>query len=296
MLSRSLREDIEIVIDMPEGLWPVIVDPAEFELALLNIGVNARDAMPNGGLFRVAARNRSFSPEEGGDDEIVGDYVQVTLSDTGTGMAADVLARAFEPFFTTKEVGVGSGLGLSQVYGFARQSGGTARITSDVGNGTEIALLLPRANQASVIPHHVAGDLSLPSAPTRILLVEDDTEVAQVTAELLRDLGCETVTVAEGRDALALLEDDPSIELVISDIVMPGGVSGIELARTLRERRPGLPVLLATGYSQYAEQVVADGFILVEKPYHRDALAASIRAAAERARGQPRTAGTVAQS
>jgi CheY-like chemotaxis protein len=296
MMSRSLREDIEMTVDLPEGLWPVIVDPAELELALLNIGVNARDAMPNGGRFRVEARNRSFCPLEAGKEELSGDFVEVTLSDTGTGMAPEVLARAFEPFFTTKEVGLGSGLGLSQVYGFAKQSGGTASITSEVGKGTTITLVLPRANEISAQPR-LAADQALPSAaPSRILLVEDDPEVAKVTAELLRDLGCEAVTVPDGRGALALLESDPTIELVISDIVMPGGMSGVELARTLHERHPGLPVLLATGYSQYAEQVVEDGFILVEKPYRRDALAASIRAAAERALRERKPVRPVAQT
>ncbi len=296
MMSRSLREDIEMTIDIPQGLWPVIVDPAEFELALLNIGVNARDAMPNGGQFRVEARNISLGPQEAGKEELIGDFVEVTLSDTGTGMAPDVLARAFEPFFTTKEVGLGSGLGLSQVYGFAKQSGGTASIASDIGKGTAITLVLPRTSEFSAQPRPIAGEAPFSAAPTRILLVEDDIEVAKVTAELLRDLGCEAVTVRDGRGALALLDSDPTIELVISDIVMPGGMSGVELARTLRETRPGLPVLLATGYSQYAEQVVEDGFILVEKPYRRDALTASIRAAAEHALGEQKTAGHVAST
>jgi signal transduction histidine kinase len=145
MLSRSLRGDIELSVDIPENLWPVIVDPAEFELALLNLGVNARDAMPNGGRFGVEARNLSFVPEDARTDGLVGDFVAMRLSDTGTGMAAEVLARAFEPFFTTKDVGHGSGLGLSQVYGFANQSGGAVFIESEVGQGTSITLVLPRA-------------------------------------------------------------------------------------------------------------------------------------------------------
>jgi signal transduction histidine kinase/CheY-like chemotaxis protein len=290
MLSRSLREDIEIAIEIPEHLWPVTVDPTEFELALLNIGVNARDAMSNGGRFRVEARNRSIRPGEPGSEGLVGDFVEVTLSDTGTGMPADVRARAFEPFFTTKAVGLGSGLGLSQVYGFAKQSGGAASINSEIGKGTAITLLLPRAIEISTAPRPVAGEAELSTTPARILLVEDDGEVAKVTVELVRDLGSDAVAVGDGRAALALLEGDTTIELVIADIVMPGGMSGYDLARTLRERRPELPVLLATGYSHYAEQVVSDGFILVEKPYRREALAASIQAALERGMRERRPA------
>ncbi len=282
MLSRSLREDIELVIDLPESLWPVTVDPAEFELALLNIGVNARDAMPNGGSFCVNACNVSLHSNSSANEGLLGDFVAVTLSDSGTGMTAEVRSRAFEPFFTTKEVGLGTGLGLSQVYGFAKQSGGGALIESEPGNGTTITLFLPRTTEAPVASRSVA-DTVLTPIPARILLVEDNAEVAKVTAELLRDIGSEALSVSDGKAALAAVEHDAAIDLVISDIVMPGGTSGVDLARRLRERRPELPVLLATGYSQYAPQIVDEGFVLVEKPYSRVTLAAAIRAAIERA-------------
>ena len=284
MLSRSLRADIEITIDMPESLWPVTIDPAEFELALLNVAVNARDAMPNGGHFGVEARNVSLRADDAVGEGLTGDFVAVTLSDTGTGMAADVLARAVEPFFTTKEVGLGSGLGLSQVYGFTKQSGGAASIHSEIGKGTAITLFLPRVTDTVPVPRPAVRDGALSAAPARILLVEDDAEVSLVTAELLREIGAEVVEVRDAKSALAVVERDPAIELVISDIVMPGGMSGLGLARTLRERRPELPVLLASGYTQYALQVVNEGFALVEKPYRRDALSAAIRMAVERAR------------
>jgi signal transduction histidine kinase/CheY-like chemotaxis protein/integral membrane sensor domain MASE1 len=290
MLSRSLRENIEISVELPESLWAVTVDPPEFELALLNIAVNARDAMPNGGHFRVGGRNLSFHTGDSANEGLVGDFVAVTLCDTGTGMTAAVSARAFEPFFTTKEVGLGSGLGLSQVYGFAKQSGGAASILSEIGKGTTITLFLPRATETPVASRSGSGDAALPTPPARILLVEDDGEVADVTAELLEDIGSQAVLVRDGKAALAALERDTAIELVISDIVMPGGMSGLDLARTLRERRPELPVLLATGYSQYAVQVVNEGFTLVEKPYRRDALSASIRAAVEQGRRARRPA------
>jgi two-component system NtrC family sensor kinase len=290
LLSRSLREDIQVTVEIPENLWPVTVDPAEFELALLNVGVNARDAMPKGGRFRVEARNLSFGAGDAAGEGLTGDFVALRLSDTGTGMAAEVMAHAFEPFFTTKGVGLGSGLGLSQVYGFAKQSGGVALINSELGKGTAITLYLPRATaiSAKLRPTWVA-DVP-PTAPVRILLVEDDADVGEVTGDILRDIGCEAVQVRDSQTALAVLERDQTIELVLSDIVMPGGMNGLELARKLRDCCPDLPVLLATGYSQYALQAVTEGFTLVEKPYRRDALAASIRVSVERNRSTRRLA------
>ncbi|HEV2302555.1 MAG TPA: CHASE domain-containing protein [Stellaceae bacterium] len=289
MLARSLREDIAVNLDLPDSLWPVVADPAEFELALLNIGVNARDAMPEGGRFRVTARNVSFAAGEAEEDGLVGDFVELTLSDSGVGMEPEVKAHAFEPFFTTKEIGAGSGLGLSQVYGFARQSGGGATIASGPGEGTAIRLFLPRASATpEAAPTAVARASEAPApAPARALLVEDDPEVAEVTVELLRDLGYEAVTAANGRAALELLQRDPAVAIVLSDIVMPGGTSGVDLARHLRQHRPELPVVLLTGHSRSAAQLVAEGFVLLEKPYRRDDLAAVIRAAAEARRGAP---------
>ena len=283
MLSQVLRENIEVTVEMPENLWPVTVDPTEFELALLNVGFNARDAMPNGGCFRFEACNLSFRPGDSASEGLIGDFVAVRLSDAGAGMGAEVLARAFEPFFTTKEVGLGSGLGLSQVYGFAKQSGGAASLASEVGKGTSITLFLPRAT-ALPAARSDGGENALPAVSVRVLVVEDDTEVAAVTAELLRDIGYQPIEAHDGYGALAILERDPAIEFVLSDIVMAGGISGFDLARTLRERRPELPVLLATGYSRYARQVVEEGFELVEKPYRREALTVSIKAALGRAR------------
>ncbi|HJU19652.1 MAG TPA: CHASE domain-containing protein [Stellaceae bacterium] len=282
-LARSLREDIEVTIDVPEELWPVSVDPGEFELALLNIAVNARDAMPNGGAFRLEARNiRCGGGAASGG--LVGEFVALTLSDTGTGMPAEVMAHAFDPYFTTKETGLGSGLGLSQVYGFASQSGGTAMIASRLGRGTAVTLLLPRAAGAPTLSTAAPEDPLSAPASARILVVEDDREVAEATRELLRDMGFATHWARNGEEALAHLKAGPPVDLVLSDVVMPGGVSGLDLARTLRERRPGLPVVLGTGYSRYAAQVVEEGFALIEKPYRRAALAASLRAALERAR------------
>ena len=281
LLARSLREDIAVGLDLPDDLWPVVADPAEFELALLNIGVNARDAMPDGGRFQVAARNVSLAPDKTDDEGLLGDFVELTLQDSGVGMESEVKARAFEPYFTTKEIGLGSGLGLSQVYGFARQSGGGARIASAPGEGTTIRLYLPRSGALPAAAASPAASPAPPSRPARVLVVEDDAEVALVTVELLRDLGYEAVTEIDGRAGLERLARDPAIALVLSDIVMPGRMSGIELARHLREHRPELPVVLVTGHSRSAAQLVKEGFALLGKPYRRDDLAAAIRAATE---------------
>jgi signal transduction histidine kinase/CheY-like chemotaxis protein len=278
LLRSSLRDDIALTIDLPTELWPVMVDPGEFELALLNIAVNARDAMPSGGAFQLAARNTPGGREIRGGD-LVGEFVAITLTDTGPGMSVDVMARAFEPYFTTKPVGLGSGLGLSQVYGFASQSGGSATLASAPGEGTAITLFLPRAEAAPATAPEVAAQPSLETGAARILLVEDDRMVAEATQDLLHAMGFDTRWAGDGPAALALVDNDPELALVLSDVVMPGGVSGLELARTLRDRRPQLPVILTTGYSSHASEVIAEGFVLVAKPYGRDLLATSLRSA-----------------
>jgi two-component system, NtrC family, sensor kinase len=289
MLSPSLRADIEVTVKISEQTWPVSVDLAEFDLALLNIAVNARDAMPEGGVFRVEARNVTVDAGDQAGEGLAGDFVAVTLSDTGAGMAPEVLAQAFEPYFTTKEIGLGSGLGLSQVYGFAKQSGGAASIVSAMGKGTSITLFLPRAVEepAAAASRVTAAPLTLSG---RILVVEDDAEVARVTIEVLQDIGYQAVEAKDGHAALALIEQDPTIELVLSDVVMPGGMSGLELGRILRKQRPGLPVVLATGYAQWGSRVVGEDFTLIAKPYHRETLAAAIRGALERENARRRIA------
>jgi signal transduction histidine kinase/CheY-like chemotaxis protein len=281
MLSRSLRSDIKVSVEMPPDLWPVAIDPAEFELALLNVAVNARDAMPKGGSFRMAARNLSCGAGDPECQGLGGDFITVSLSDTGAGMGPEVLARAFEPYFTTKDVGIGSGLGLSQVYGFAKGSGGAARITSAPGRGATVTLLLPRATGTAAAASVAAAIVERSTTAARILLVEDDREVAQVTAELLRDLGCDPIEAHDAGAALAAVDRDPTIALVLSDIVLTGGISGLDLARRLRAQRPELPVLLATGYSEHVPPALAEGFALVTKPYRREMLATAIATALE---------------
>ena len=281
LLHRSLSEDIAVAVDLRADLWPVTVDPAEFELALLNIAVNARNAMPNGGRFTLVARNTRCGGETASGG-LIGEFVAITLTDTGTGMPAEVMARAFEPYFTTRPQGLGSGLGLSQVYGFARQSGGGAVLDSAPGAGTAITLFLPRADQAPAKAAEIAAQpASAASHSARILVVEDDPQVADAAQDLLHNMGFDTRWAGDGPAALAVVESDPKLALVLSDIVMPGGVSGLDLARTLRNRRPKLPVILTTGYSGQASEAAAEGFALIEKPYRPDALAASLRSALE---------------
>ena len=293
MRSPVLRPDIEVKVEMPAELWPVFVDLAEFQMALLNIGMNARDAMPESGRLHVAARNVTFDIDDPRSGGLVGDFVAVTLSDTGAGMSPEVVARAFEPYFTTKEIGLGSGLGLSQVYGFAQQSGGAVSIASAVGKGTSITLFLPRAaEEPPAAPFNVTTSAPLRAA-AGILVVEDDAEVARVTMEVLRQIGCRPVEARDGRAALAAIEQDPTIELVLSDIAMPGGMSGLDLARTLRNLHPGLPIVLATGYAQWRAHAENGEFTFIEKPYRREALTAALRTAFEPGKGRgPVTAPT----
>ena len=279
LLARSLREDIAVTIGLPADLWPVMVDPGEFELALLNIAVNARDAMPNGGAFRLVAGNTRFRGETESAG-LVGEFVVITLMDTGTGMPDEVMARAFEPYFTTKPRGRGSGLGLSQVYGFAKQSGGSATLASAPDEGTAITLFLPRADASPAMAGEIAPQPASALGSGRMLVVEDDQRVAEATQDLLHSIGFDTCWAGDGTAALAFVDNDPKLALVMSDIVMPGGVSGLDLARTLRDRaRPARHT-----HDRLYEPCVrgrAEGFALIEKPYRRDVLAASLRSAFE---------------
>jgi len=265
MLVGSLRGDIAVAFDIPATVWPVEVDVGELELALLNIAVNARDAMPNGGEFVVRARNVTLD-SDAAPVGLTGEFVALTLSDTGEGIAPDNVAKVFEPFFTTKEVGEGTGLGLSQVYGFSKQAGGTATIETALGRGTALTLYLPRSVSLSVAA--TAGDAPVPlGASETILVVEDDQEVAEISRTLLHQLGYRTLHADTAHRALEVLAADPAIDLVFSDVMMPGGMSGIELARAIRRHHPRVGVLLATGYSAGAQEAVRAGMPLISKPY-----------------------------
>jgi two-component system NtrC family sensor kinase len=232
--------------------------------------------MPDGGLLRIDARNVIFEAGGARTVDLVGDFVSLIVSDTGTGIAPEILARVFEPFFTTKEVGKGTGLGLSQVYGFAVQAGGVATIASEPGRGTAVTLYVPRSNSA------IAGAAEEPHAATArgtgvILLVEDDEALAEIAGEVLALIGYQSYLVRDARTALAILLGGRKFDLVFSDIVMPGGMSGLELARKVRQHFPSLPILLASGYSQATAEVAKEGFPIIAKPYRADALADAIR-------------------
>lgn len=276
LLERSLREDIEVVLDLPDDLWPVEADPGELELALLNLAVNARDAMPQGGRLTVAGRN---TPGEDG----AADRVCITISDTGTGMSDIVASRVFEPFFTTKEVGRGTGLGLSQVYGFVRASGGDIRVESREGEGAVFTVCLPRTARtpAEVRPIPLPGGapaLSGRKANGRLLLVEDDDAVAAGVGHMLDDLGYRHVRVANAAEALAVLERDTRFDLVFSDMVMPGETDGLGLAQEVRRRLPAMPLLLTTGFSEAASAATGEAFRLLPKPYGIESLAEALEA------------------
>jgi two-component system NtrC family sensor kinase len=277
MLSRSLGGDVETRVVVPDRNCSIKVDPSEFELALLNLAVNARDAMPSGGTLTITVKPvvlRGKAAEEG----LHGEFVAVRVTDTGGGIPQDVISRVFEPFFTTKEEGKGTGLGLSQVYGFAKQSGGTATITSTVGRGTAVTLFLPRTWEAPV-PALAPLDVTTESKHVgTALLVEDNTEVAEVGRSYLEQIGYKVELASSAQAALEVL-DREKVDLVFSDILMPGGMNGFDLAHAIRARFPHMPVLLTTGFSSSAQDAVRQGFEVLQKPYDIAALERGLTAA-----------------
>ena len=276
LLQRALRGDIRIILTLADDLWPIWCDLGELELALLNICVNARHAMPSGGLVRIDAVNAALPADGEPDVGLAGDFVSLSITDTGTGIEPAALAHVFEPFFTTKEIGKGTGLGLSQVYGFAQQAGGLATIRSELGRGTTVQLLLPRSTQAEAAGP-VEARLLLRQNTGTVLLVEDDDDVATVASGMLRLIGYQAQHVRDPRTALALLLSGQRFGLVFSDIVMPGGMSGLEFARRVRQHFPHVPILLTSGYSHATADVLQEGFIVLAKPYRADSLSEAIR-------------------
>ncbi|WP_024520223.1 PAS domain-containing sensor histidine kinase [Bradyrhizobium sp. Tv2a-2] len=266
VLDTGVGSAVRLAFDVARDCWPVIIDLGEFETALVNLVINARDAMPNGGTVTIAAQNRTL--HEGSNP---GDFVAISVSDTGLGIAPDILSKIFDPFFTTKPVGKGTGLGLSQVHGFAHQAGGTILVDSELGKGTRVTILLPR--QQAGLPVKNEETLDLGGSGT-VLLVEDNPDVASVSRNLLEQLGFSVRRVADADAALREIERN-QIDLVFSDIVMPGRLDGLGLARRLREIRPDLPVLLVTGYSDAAADVRGD-FPILRKPYEIHQLSKAI--------------------
>jgi len=280
MLRRLIGSHIQLSTVLRPELSLVLADQSQLEQVVLNLVVNARDAMSDGGVLRVETEEDSLSESVAEQLGVrPGRYVVLTVTDTGLGMSEETRQRLFEPFFTTKEVGKGTGLGLSQVYGFAKQSGGTATVASTVGRGTAITLYLPRTQE---LPAPSTAPMKAEAAPRRagtVLVVEDSPEVAEVATAYFQQLGYMVKQVATANEALELLAKDAKIDLVFSDILMPGGMNGLELGHAIRRRYPAMPVLLATGYSDSVRDAVEQGFIVLQKPFDLAALEQALREA-----------------
>ncbi|MES2723993.1 MAG: PAS domain-containing protein, partial [Pseudomonadota bacterium] len=284
LVRRAVGEAIELTVDCESGVGATRLDPAQFEAALLNLVVNAADAVEGGGRITIHTRRVTLADGEVSGAS-AGEHVAVSVSDTGAGMSPEVLQRAFEPFFTTKEVGKGTGLGLAQVYGFMSQCGGAVAIDSRPGEGTTVTLYVPAIDAVPVNdPVRPAADDSW-AAGTAILLVEDDAAVRAVTESLLQEMGCVVTTEIDGPSAMARLQTRQAFDLLISDIVMPGGMNGVELASWTQAHRPELPIVLTTGYAgdQFAGGATEITWPVVRKPFRAEQLSAAVRDALARA-------------
>lgn len=278
LLASSARGDIKLLIDVRRDIWPVAVDVHELELALINLVANARDAMPDGGTIAIMATNVQLQPEQT-PEHLSGEFVTLTLTDTGCGIDAEILPKVFEPFFTTKRLGEGTGLGLSQVYGLARQSGGTATIDSQVGKGTTVTIYLPRSHRA--LSESSIADGNPPAGQETVLVVEDDPEVQEIAGLLLQQLGYRVLFAESASAALQLLGSGEVVDLVFTDVVMPGELDGLALARRVKETFPDIAILLTSGYARSANTLEA-GFSIVRKPYQVSILARAVREALHR--------------
>jgi PAS domain S-box-containing protein len=281
MLRRTLGEQIALSTVLAPGVWSARIDPGQAESAIVNLALNARDAMPRGGKLLIETQNMRYeSGTTGSDFDLpTGDYVQIVVADTGIGMSREVRERAIEPFFTTKPRGRGTGLGLSMVYGFARQSGGNIEILSAPGEGTTIRIYLPRSIEGAgqdICEAEPGGAEALNAAS--ILVVEDDMQVRKLTVSRLRKLGYHTDESADGATAIARLESGEKFDLIFSDVIMPGGVTGYDVARRARELDSGIRVLLTSGYTEDVTDSGAGSDIpLLRKPYKLDALKAALK-------------------
>jgi len=265
MLTTSPGSSARLVTDIPAEIWPVQVDTSEFELALVNVALNARDAMPaQGGVITLSAENVELTPQQT-PARLQGEFVALSVADNGCGIAPDILPLVFDPFFTTKGPSKGSDLGLSQVYGFAHQSGGTVTVTSELGRGTCVTLYLPRGGAAPKPAQNERNAALEKLEGGSALLVEDNPEVARVTKQMMEQLGYRVQRAGGAKEALELAERTP-FDLIISDIVMAGAMDGVELARTLRQRQPDLPVVLVTGFSSGVSDAELE-FAVLRKPF-----------------------------
>ena len=266
LLRPSVRSNIDLVMEVSDHVWNVDADPGALELALLNLAFNARDAMSEGGMLKISATNELLKGEPEG---LRGEHVALRVADTGEGMSRETMNRVFEPFFTTKAFGEGTGLGLSQVFGFAKQSGGAVTVESQPNKGSTFTLYLP-VSRGMMTDERQDQSRGL----GRVLVVEDDSFVAELAAGMLNELGFDTVVTHSAKEALERLSGEQRPTLIFSDIVMPGGISGLELARKVRERFPELPILLTSGYSEHAAG--SHGFPVLQKPYELETLTAAL--------------------
>jgi signal transduction histidine kinase len=282
LLSRTLGERIEVSVDLAPDVWPVVADPAQLEAALTNLATNARDAMPKGGRLRITTSNERLDEDYAAQhpDAAPGDYAMVAVSDTGVGMTPDIVAQIFEPFFTTKGRGEGTGLGLSMVFGFLKQSGGHINVYSEPGAGTTFRLYLPRDASATEPQERAAAPASAPGGGETILVVEDNPALRQLVVLQLTTLGYKAREAENAERALAILEADEAIDLLFADVVMPGKLDGYALARIARERWPSLRVVLTSGFPGTQHEggaAVAADIPLLTKPYRRSELAKTLR-------------------
>ncbi len=281
LADRAVGESITLVLDLDPGVHPIRIDPAQFEAAVLNLVVNARDAMPSGGTITIRSRNLHRRTQSVGEGQAPGVYVQISVIDTGAGIDAETLERVFEPFFTTKEVGKGSGLGLAQVYGFARSAGGDVTIDTEWGTGTAVNLHFPRSADAVTQERTPSSAMPLRRAANgeTVLLVEDDEQVLAMAVESLEELQYKVMVAHNAREALKYLAGESRIDILFSDVVMPGGMNGAQLAVEAKRLRPQLKILLTSGYvGEFgADQVVGQDLPLLTKPYRRDELAQKLR-------------------
>jgi len=283
VLRRTLGEDIAVKTVLADALWPALADPSQIEDAILNLAVNARDAMPKGGQLVIETANAHLDEHYAARNVEVapGDYVAVTVADSGAGMPPEVAERVFEPFFTTKEVGRGTGLGLSMVYGFIKQSRGHVKIYSEVGHGTSVKLYLPRAAGAEVkSPDNAAPAAARARGHETVLVVEDSNAVRKVAVNMLRGLGYRVREAEDGKAALAVLQQGGEIDLLFTDLVMPNGIDGQELLVMARGQRPRLKALFTSGYSEHFLKARGDtdeSVPLIGKPYRAHQLAEAVR-------------------
>ena len=283
MVKPMLGDPIKVDLSLSPAAWPAMVDVAQLETAMLNLCVNARDAMPNGGRLLIETDN--LAVEAGAPDVpkdlAPGNYVRISVADSGTGMAPAVAAKAFEPFFTTKDIGQGSGLGLSMVYGFVKQSGGDVAIESMLNHGTRVTLFVPTAP----LPESIEKGASKRSSPSRggsevILVVEDNDQLRRAVVRQLRGLGYRTIEADSGQAALEQLMGPQVIDLVFTDVMMPGGISGYDLAREASKLRPGIKILLTSGHhgalNAASSADMPEGVNILQKPYRQDELARAV--------------------